>query len=315
LTKEQEEKMKPFRKNVAIAIDGGGIRGVMITQALIGLEKEMSRPVSEIFSLSAGTSTGSIISAGLGAGLSAQRMYELYMQLGTTVFPRTLRSMLWPIFPYRYSGQPLVDALKSALGEKVMGDFWKAMPRKDIVIVMRDLAENRTRFVKPWKDEYRDWPVWKAVYASSSVPTYFPVVEGRYVDGGVGSFSNPCYAAAFEAIYCQNWNPTETTLISVGSGRTPDALKPHEADQFISIQWLTPLVDSFLNAANDQQVNVVKQFFPDMDFRRFQIDIPLIEMDDVSKMNELTEYGKKLGQMIVNDQVDTDAYRPLALPS
>jgi hypothetical protein len=208
-----------------------------------------------------------------------------------------------------------VDALKSALGEKVMGDFWKATPRKDIVIVMRDLAENRTRFVKPWKDEYRDWPVWKAVYASSSVPTYFPVVEGRYVDGGVGSFSNPCYAAAFEAIYCQNWNPTETTLISVGSGRTPDALKPHEADQFISIQWLTPLVDSFLNAANDQQVNVVKQFFPDMDFRRFQIDIPLIEMDDVSKMNELTEYGKKLGQMIVNDQVDTDAYRPLALPS
>ena len=307
--------MKPFRKNVAIAIDGGGIRGVMITQALIALETELGKPVSEIFSLSAGTSTGSIISAGLGAGLSAQRMYDLYMQLGTTIFPNTLRSKLWPIFPYRYSGQPLVDALKSVLGEMTMGDYWKLTPPKDIVIVVRDLVENRSRFIKPWKDEYRDFPVWKAVFASSSVPTYFPVVDGRYVDGGFGSYSNPCYAAAFEAVYCQNWNPKETTLISVGSGRTPDALREHQADRFISIQWLTPMLGTFLDAANDQQVHTVKQFFPDLDFRRFQINIPLIEMDDVSKMNELTEYGKKLGQMIVNDQVDVEPERPMAVLS
>ena len=305
--------MKPFRKNVAIAIDGGGIRGVMITQALVALEQELGKPVGDIFGLAAGTSTGSIISAGLGVGLSAQRMYDLYIQLGATIFPNTLRARLWPIFPYRYSDRPLVDALKSVIGEMTMGDFWTATPPKDIVIVLRDLVENRTRFVKPWKDEYRDFPVWKAVLASSSVPTYFPVVDGRYVDGGVGSYSNPCYAAAFEAAYRLRWDPHETTLISVGSGRTPDALKPHQADRFISIQWLTPLVDTFLNATNDQQVHTVKQFFPDLDFRRFQINIPLIEMDDVSKMKELTEYGKRLGQMIVNDQVDIEPERPLAV--
>jgi patatin-like phospholipase/acyl hydrolase len=305
--------MRPFRKNAAIAVDGGGIRGVMITQALIALEREMGQPLGDIFSLAAGTSTGSIISAGLGAGLSAERMYELYIQLGATIFPSTPRARLWPLFPYRYSSKPLVDALKSVIGEIRMGDFWTAAPRKDIVIVLRDLVENRTRFVKPWKDEYRDWPVWKAVLASSSVPTYFPVVDGRYVDGGVGSYSNPCYAAAFEAVYCQRWDPQETTLISVGSGRTPDALKLHQADRFISIQWLTPLVDSFLDAANDQQVHTVKQFFPDLDFRRFQINIPLIEMDEVSKINELAEYGKQLGQMIVNDQVDVEPDRPLAV--
>jgi patatin-like phospholipase/acyl hydrolase len=307
--------MKPFRKNVAVAIDGGGIRGVLITQALIALEKGLGKPVSEVFSLAAGTSTGSIISAGLGAGLSAQRMYDLYMQLGTTIFPKTLRSTLWPFFTYRYSSQPLEDALRKFLGEIKMGDFWTAKPRKDIVIVVRDLVENRSRFIKPWKDEYRNWPVWKAVLASSVVPTYFPIVDGRYVDGGVGSYSNPCYVAAYEAVYCQKWNPMETTLISIGSGRTPDLLKPHQADKFVSIQWLTPLVDSFLDAANDQQVHVVKEFFSDLDFRRFQINIPPIEMDDVSRMNDLTEYGKKLGQMIVNDQVDAEADRPLGIPS
>jgi len=196
-----------------------------------------------------------------------------------------------------------------------MGDYWKLTPPKDIVIVVRDLVENRSRFFKPWKDEYRDFPVWKAVFASSSVPTYFPVVDGRYVDGGFGSYSNPCYAAAFEAVYCQKWDPKETTLISVGSGRTPDALREHQADRFISIQWLPPMLGTFLDAANDQQVHTVKQFFPDLDFRRFQINIPSIEMDDVSKMNELTEYGKQLGRMIVNDQVDVEPERPMAVPS
>lgn len=308
--------MKPFRKHAAIAIDGGGIRGVMITQSLIALEQALGKPVSEIFGLAAGTSTGSIISAGLGAGLSAQRMYDLYMQLGTKIFPKTLRSTLWPIMSYRYSAQPLVDALKSYIGEIAMGRYWDTTPRKDIVIVIRDLVENRSRFIKPWKDEYRDWPVWKAVLASSTVPTYFPVVDGRYVDGGVGTYSNPCYVAAYEAVCCQQWDPKEITLISIGSGRTPDALKLHQADRLTPIQWITPLVDTFLDASNDQQVHTVKQFFPDLDFRRFQINIPVIGMDDASRMQELTEYGRRLGQMIVNDQVDgVEPETPFAVPS
>ena len=60
--------MKPFRKNVAIAIDGGGIKGVIVTRALASLERHLSKPVHDIFRLAAGTSTGSIISAGIGAG-------------------------------------------------------------------------------------------------------------------------------------------------------------------------------------------------------------------------------------------------------
>ena len=49
--------MKPFRKNVAIAIDGGGIRGVIVTKALSMLEQELNQPLHDIFRLTAGTST------------------------------------------------------------------------------------------------------------------------------------------------------------------------------------------------------------------------------------------------------------------
>ena len=67
--------MKPFRKNVAIAIDGGGIRGILVTRALSMLEDNLGKPLHEVVDLAAGTSTGSIISAGIAAKLSGAQMH------------------------------------------------------------------------------------------------------------------------------------------------------------------------------------------------------------------------------------------------
>ena len=53
--------MKPFRKNVALAVDGGGIKGVLVSRALAILEDHLKQPAYEIFSLLAGTSTGALI--------------------------------------------------------------------------------------------------------------------------------------------------------------------------------------------------------------------------------------------------------------
>ncbi|HID61195.1 MAG TPA: hypothetical protein EYP49_00385 [Anaerolineae bacterium] len=302
--------MKPLRKNVAVAIDGGGIKGVMVTKALSMLEEHLGQSCSDIFTLAAGTSTGSIISAGIGARMSASQMYQLYRQLGETVFKKTWRYYLWPLARYKYPNRALIRALQDALGEMTMGDFWKSEPRMDVVITVRDLVENRTRFVKPWKEEYQDWKVWFAVLASCSVPTYFPVVEGRYVDGGVGSYSNPCYIAAHEAAFCLDWNPRETTLLSFGTGRVRGGMKPYQANKLFPWQWIAPLLDTFLSDASDQQVRVVQQFFEKLDFRRFQIDIEPIELDDPSKIDQLTAYGQKLGEMVLNDEVDAYAIRP-----
>jgi predicted acylesterase/phospholipase RssA len=297
--------MRPFRKNVALAVDGGGIRGVIVTRALMRLEGALGLPVHQIFRLTAGTSTGSIIAAGSAARLTARQMYQLYVRLGPSIFPRTWRSLLWPLTRYRYENSPLIESLKRSLGDAVMGDFWTAKPATDVVSTMFDLQQNRTRFVKPWKSEYRDWPVWKAVLASSTVPTYFPAVDGRYVDGGVGSYSNPCYLAAYEARYCLLWDPRETTLISLGTGRSPHHHDPDRANDMFAWQWITPVLDAFQQSAADQQVHLVDQFFKELDFRRFQVDLEEpIPMDAVERISEMTVYGDRLGEMILNDEVD-----------
>ncbi len=301
--------MKPFRKNVAIAIDGGGIRGIVVTKALSILEEALGQPLREVFQMAAGTSTGAIISAGIAAGLTAQRLHELYIQLGNQVFPHTWRKTLFPLSRYRYPGEPLHAALETYFGNNLMGDYWNQPDPFDLVITTFDLSTNHTRFVKSWKEEYQTWPVVKAVQGSSTVPTYFPIVEGRYIDGGVGAYANPAYLAAYEAKFVLEWDPAETTLISLGTGREPYIFRPEQAQDLYAWQWLVPVLGAFLQSSDDQQVQLVETFFTEIDFRRFNVSLrENIEMDDVSKMAELELYGVVLGQMILNDETDPAQY-------
>jgi predicted acylesterase/phospholipase RssA len=300
--------MKPFRKNLAIAIDGGGIRGVVVTKALSMLEEKIGRPLHEISQLYAGTSTGSIISASLAAGLTASRIHELYLQLGKTIFHQSWRTFFFPLTRFRYPRQPLERALHDQLGDMKMKDLWKDLSLRDIVITAFDLLTNETCFIKPWKLQYQDWSLVKAVLASSCVPTYFPPVDDRYVDGGVGSYSNPCYVAAYELTFCLGWKPEETTLLSFGTGRSPNAVRPGEPQRLEAWDWLDPVLDAFLTSASDQQVRLVDTFFKKLDFRRFQVDMnQALPMDDPGAIPVLLEYGTQMGQMVLEDRTDSAA--------
>ena len=299
--------MKPFRKNVALAVDGGGIKGVLVSRALAILEDYLKQPAYEVFSLLAGTSTGAIISAGIATGLFGEELHRLYCDFGPRIFRKSLRSSLWPLTRYRYPLEPLRLALEEYLGNKVMGDFWFEGKPTDLVVTAFDLVKNKTLFIKPFKQDngYDQWPVVKAVLASSSVPSYFPPVENRFVDGGVGSYHNPCYIAAYEAQFVLDWDPAETTLISLGTGREPHYLEPNQIKQFWPWHWISPVLGAFQQSSDDQQVHLVETFFKEMDFRRFQVDLDgSYPLDDPEKIPELTAYGDQMGEMIISDQVD-----------
>jgi hypothetical protein len=135
------------------------------------------------------------------------------------------------------------------------------------------------------------------------------------VDGGVGSYTNPCYYAAYEGQEFLGWDPEETTLISIGTGREPGGQAPGEASRFNALQWVRPLIDTFLSDANDQQVRVVQHWFPSLDFRRFQVDLePPIAIDDPAGIPELTRWGEVLAEMILKDQVDDKVHRVPGVP-
>ncbi len=301
--------MKKLRKHAAIAVDAGGIRGAMIARALAVLEEKEAFGVgvtcNEVFQLAAGTSTGSIISAGLAAGLTGRKLDELYQSLGPKVLPKTLRSILWPLFRYRYHSGPFRQLLEQYIGSLTMGELGPM----GLVVTTFDLTKNRTRFVKTGKPEYADWQVVTAVLASCAVPTYFPPVDGQLIDGGVGAYFSPSYLAAYEACIVKKWDPAETTLISLGTGRDP-SLKRRDIDRFRPWDWLWPIVDAFQQSAAEGQLRLVKTFFRKLDFRRFQVHFTKpIPWDDPSRANisQLTRYGEQLADLILKDRTDIPA--------
>lgn len=341
--------MKPLRQNVALAIDGGGIKGVMVARALERVEKELGQPIHKVVKLTAGTSTGAIIAAGIARGLPAGQIHDLYANFGEKVFPKSWRT----IFPfeylvrYRYPSEPLIALLDEYLGHRTLGDLHRQRPDFHMVITATDIYANTTRLIKLYKERYHDWLVRDAVMASSIVPTVFPVYEHAYrrlpgdpadeawipeirywVDGGVGSYSNPSYLAAYEAAFCLHdygWNLENTTLISIGTGHSPlHKVWRHRLRSIFGMrtprglfapEWIFPSIDTFVLDAARQQVQLVRHFFRNapaeragdpaagLDFRRFNLTFDdEISMDDTEAIPQLSKYGEKLGEMIVNDQ-------------
>ena len=91
LTKAQhlDPALSPKR---ILALDGGGIRGILTLQFLQALETSVRARFSEetrlcdYFDLIGGTSTGSIIAAGLACGMTVEALQDLYRNIGASVF-------------------------------------------------------------------------------------------------------------------------------------------------------------------------------------------------------------------------------------
>lgn len=304
--------MKAFRKNVAIAIDGGGLRGIIAAKALTMLEEEMGKPAHKIFRLCAGTSTGSILASGIASGIDGKSLLELYLELGPNLFRKSFLTQMWLLRGYRYSRQPLIRKFGSMVEGKTLGDLWNSDPPMALITTTYDLVADRTRFVKSWKADYRDWTILQAVLASSAAPTYFPVLDGQFTDGGVGAYNNPCFLAAYEITRYLKWDPKETTLISLGTGHAPEHVKVGEPNRFTVLDWLPRIIENRAQDASDQQVSLVSNLFPDMDFRRIQVDLKYpINVDDFKKIPLLLEYGEEMGRKLLNDILDPRQNDPL----
>ncbi|MDQ3666531.1 MAG: patatin-like phospholipase family protein [Acidobacteriota bacterium] len=87
-----------------LAIDGGGIRGIIPARVLVEVEKLTQRPVSKLFDLIIGTSTGGILALGLtrprnnAPAFSAAQLLDLYLKDGENIFPHGGKPLI------RYSG-------------------------------------------------------------------------------------------------------------------------------------------------------------------------------------------------------------------
>lgn len=72
-----------------LALDGGGIRGIIAIEMLRHLERQTGRRVTELFDYIVGVSTGAIIAAVLGSGASLDAARHMYYTLSREMFGNT----------------------------------------------------------------------------------------------------------------------------------------------------------------------------------------------------------------------------------
>lgn len=107
-----------------LSVDGGGFRGLFSAHLLKRMEEEWKLDWHARFGMFAGTSTGSILTAGLACGLSAAELAQFYKTHGKALFTPRFRSRFDPlkIFTSRYSSKTLRVLLEKELGNTTLGE-------------------------------------------------------------------------------------------------------------------------------------------------------------------------------------------------
>ena len=241
-----QEKFAAERPRKLLALDGGGIRGVMSLEILRKVEQDLAAAtgkgasfrLGDFFDYIGGTSTGAIIAAGLAMGKSVQEIVDFYIDAGPMMFEKT-----WLIGRLRsfYQADPLCRKLNEVFGERTLG-------AKDLRALLLIVTRNATTD-SPWpvsnnpfakyndrarKDCNLQIPLWQLVRASTAAPVYFPpeilawdetdqAKTFFFVDGGVTPYNDPAFQLFRMATlpqYRLKWPVGEDRmmLISIGTG-------------------------------------------------------------------------------------------------
>jgi hypothetical protein len=264
-----------------LALDGGGIRGLLSLQILrrvedILRERSGGDPgfrLADYFDLIGGTSTGAIIAAGLAIGMSVDELEALYRELGRDIFKGEILRL--GLFRAKYPRKPLEQALDRAFGDMRIGD---ERIRTGLAVVLKRL-DTRSPWVvhnNPRGRHYaervegtglanRDFELRQVVRASTAAPHYFDPekiavaksaqggpTEGLFVDGGVSPHNNPALQLLMLAWlegYGFSWpvGERQLLLLSVGTGDSQAVSEPgrlgRTPDVGLAFKSLTALMD------------------------------------------------------------------------
>jgi hypothetical protein len=231
-----------------LALDGGGIRGVLSLEILAAVEDTLRREtgagddfvLADYFDYIAGTSTGAIIAAGLACGMPVDLLRDLYARHGEEMFDKAaiLRRV-----QYKFESGLLGDMLQRTFGATTT--LGSDRLRSLLMLVLRNATTDSpwpvsnnpgAMFNQPEQsgDNLR-LPLWQLVRASTAAPTYFApevVTVGDqpfvFVDGGVTMYNNPAFQLflmATHPAYALRWPSGEDRLllVSVGTGTSPKA--------------------------------------------------------------------------------------------
>lgn len=301
-----------------LSIDGGGIRGLIPALVLTEIEDRTGKRIADCFDLIVGTSTGGILSLGLGKKNSegsvqykARELADIYIDEGKEIFSRSLWkgvASVGGLTDEKYSHDGLERILKNKFGEHTLiSDLCT-----NVMVTSYEIQQRRPVFIKSWKDEFKNLTMWKAGRATSAAPTYFEPTQTNIsgsiyslIDGGV-FINNPSVSAYVSAK--KTLEPDdEYILVSLGTGELIRSIPHKEAKDWGQLEWLIPLLSCMFDGMSDAADYQMKELLGN-NYYRLQTDLSIAsdDMDNATSenINHLKEEAEKL--IRVNDSVIRD---------
>jgi patatin-like phospholipase/acyl hydrolase len=297
-----------------LAIDGGGIRGLIPALVLTEIERRTDRRIFELFDLIAGTSTGGILACALCAPepLPALEVVKLYEEEGPEIFSISLAQRIRSaggLLDEKYDAAALDRALERFLADKRLKDA-----RPDLLVPAYDTAEPGPYFFKSTKARETpntdDFPLSVVARATSSAPTYFEPLEAgprSLVDGGVFAV-NPAMSAFAEVVRHHPEAEDEIVLLSLGTGQRTRKRPFDEVKDWGLVEWARPILDVVFDGISDAVDYQLRHALPEDAYVRLQTELVSAsdDLDDASSDN-LTAL-RSLGEALIAERsADLDA--------
>lgn len=293
-----------------LSIDGGGIKGVYPASFLASLEEKVGGRLTDYFDLIAGTSTGAILAIGLGLGLTARELRDLYLTEGINIFPKMgwlRKHKIW--FTSKHSHA----ALRTVLGKYFEArKFGEACVR--LVIPALDIDSHQMHLFKTRHaanlefDQGRD--AVEVAMASSAAPIYYPPFHSSwgttYVDGGMCA-NNPALLAVVEGIGYLGWDRSEIRVLSVGCTKSEHAIQPIRLLGMGLLSWGSSLADTAAAGQASTTLGAARLLIGKDNLQRYDPPVPKgrFELDNAKEMASLRGLGERDAQRALETLRDT----------
>ena len=283
-----------------LSIDGGGIRGVFAAQILKCIKEELKIKFFEKFDIIAGTSTGSIIAAGLAIDYPIEEIVDLYQKKGKKIFYRNYSEKFnwinWKgFFKSKYTNKYLKQELSSVFQDKTLSNT-----KTRLIIPASDISNGNVFVLKSNYDPNfvrdKDIRIADAVLASCSAPTYFdPHKIKKYLlaDGGLWA-NNPSLVALTEAMGRRlQISRKNIRIISIGTGIGKKYYDPKDVKKQWGLkQWGTGLVSTIMNLQSVNVDNIVRFILDEDKFLRINFEADSgIALDDIDSIENFISRG------------------------
>jgi patatin-like phospholipase/acyl hydrolase len=294
-----------------LAIDGGGIRGLIPALVLAEIERRSGRRVFELFDLMAGTSTGGILACAMCAPspLPAAEVAAIYEEEGPRIFDRSIKQKIVSaggLADEKYDSAALDRALERFLADKRLRD---TVP--DLIVPVYDTNGPHPEFFKTRKareSELGDAPLSVVARATSAAPTYFealPLGGHSLIDGGVFA-ANPAMCAFAEVL--RHHPGAEIVILSLGTGERTEQRPFDEVKDWGLVAWARPILDVVFDGVSDAVDYQLRYALGEERYHRFQVELTEAsdDLDDASEGN-LAALRRHAEQLIAERSDELDA--------